>query len=124
MSRDLALNDMDDFIKAQLIKDPKLPRLDLVDKQNVMVALRKSDKFKNDIDAVRSLKAVLSMREKLAGNQPGKVINGRKLVKPVPLKIERSALSIASPTGLVANEYKSSDQLFLRDQQSIADTQS
>lgn len=42
MSRDLALNDIDDFIKAQLTKDPNLPRLDKVDTSNVMGALRKS----------------------------------------------------------------------------------
>ena len=49
--------------------------------------MRKSDRLQKDKDRIRNLKAVLSMRDKLKMNQPGKQINGRELLKPVPLNM-------------------------------------
>ena len=71
------MGEIDNFIKNQLRKDPRLPELNNFKKSKVMMAMKQSKRLAKDHDLVRNLKAVLSMREKLEGNQPGKVINGR-----------------------------------------------
>ena len=38
---------------------------------------------------MRNLKAVLSMREQLNDNQVGRIVNGRTLKKPVPLRADQ-----------------------------------
>ena len=94
-ARERAVTDMDKFIKMQLKKDPMLPELGQVDKSKVMSVMRKSDRLSKDTDTIRNLKAVLQMREKLKSNQPGKVIHGRELAKPTPLKSQSKRNSVS-----------------------------
>ena len=68
--RDNAIHDIDDFIKAQLKrKDPRLPTLEIMQRKKVMSVVRKSERLKKDKDAIKNLKNILSMREKLEENQ-------------------------------------------------------
>lgn len=50
---------------------------------------------------IRNIKNVLSMRDKLIDNQPGKAVNGRQLLKPksIPLKSRTKRNSICQQGG-------------------------
>ena len=86
VNRDGAVTELDTLIKKTLRKDPRLPELNSFESSKVLRAVRQSQRLRHDKDTMRNLREVLSMRESLLFNQPGQVINGRKLLKPVPLR--------------------------------------
>ena len=54
-----------------------------------MSVIKKSGQLGRDKEAIRNLKAVLSMRDRLTENTPGKLVNGRKLLQPVNVAAKR-----------------------------------
>ena len=63
--------------------------------------LKKSERLAKDRDAIRNLKAVLNMKEKLDSNYPGKLVNGRPLLNPVPLKMHSTRTNSLTERDLI-----------------------